>query len=157
MSLEFNTETEIKIINAATEIFTQKGKEGARMQEIANKAGINKALLHYYFRSKDKLFEKVFFKEIRTMINTTLESLIETEDFKEFLQLFIRNYIANVTPRAKLFRFVLWETEKFLVDFSDQFFQVFKSLGYKQNPIILRVEKLLPMVKFVNLILKILY
>ena len=141
MSLEFNTETEIKIINAATEIFIEKGKEGARMQEIANKAGINKALLHYYFRSKEKLFEKVFFKEIRTMVNTTLESLTETEDFREFLQLFIHNYIANVTPRAKLLRFVLWETEKFLENVSDQFFQVFKSLGYEQNPMILRVEK----------------
>jgi len=141
MSLEFNTETEIKIITAATEIFIQKGKEGARMQEIANKAGINKALLHYYFRSKDKLFEKVFFKEVRTMLNTTLDSVTETEDFKKFLKLFINNYIKNVIPRGKLLRFVLWETENFLNNITDQFFQVFRSLGFGQNPLILRIEK----------------
>ena len=53
---------EQKIIEAAADIFETKGFEGARMQQIADKAGINKALLHYYFRSKDLLFEKVFLK-----------------------------------------------------------------------------------------------
>lgn len=53
-----NTETEILI--AAKEIFQQKGMAGARMQEIADKAKINKALLHYYYRSKQLLFEAVF-------------------------------------------------------------------------------------------------
>ncbi len=49
-----------KIIDSAADVFEEKGFAGARMQQIADKAGINKALLHYYFRSKDKLFEKVF-------------------------------------------------------------------------------------------------
>lgn len=52
--------TEQKILDAAKQIFIQKGMDGARMQEIADVAGINKALLHYYFRSKDKLFYAVF-------------------------------------------------------------------------------------------------
>jgi AcrR family transcriptional regulator len=51
---------EERILEAATKIFREKGREGARMQEIADAAGINKALLHYYFRSKDQLFERVF-------------------------------------------------------------------------------------------------
>ncbi len=55
---ELNAEQ--KIIDAAAEVFEERGFEGARMQQIADKAGINKALLHYYFRSKDLLFEKVF-------------------------------------------------------------------------------------------------
>ena len=41
------------------------GYDGSRMQDIADVAGINKALLHYYFRSKDKLFEKVFDAKIQ--------------------------------------------------------------------------------------------
>ncbi len=135
-----NTETEIKIIAAATEIFLQKGKDGARMQEIANKAGINKALLHYYFRSKDKLFEKVFYKEVRTMLNITLDSVTETDNFEEFLQLFISNYIDNVALRKKLFRFILWESENFMENVTDQFSQVFKNRGFQQNPIILKVK-----------------
>lgn len=52
--------TEQKILEAARKIFLEKGLDGARMQDIADKAGINKAMLHYYFRSKDKLFEQIF-------------------------------------------------------------------------------------------------
>jgi TetR/AcrR family transcriptional regulator len=49
--------TEQKILAAARQEFFERGLDGARMQAIANRAGVNKALLHYYFRSKEKLFE----------------------------------------------------------------------------------------------------
>ena len=52
--------TEGKILEAAKEVFMKYGLYGARMQDIANTAGINKALLHYYFRNKEKLFDKIF-------------------------------------------------------------------------------------------------
>jgi len=55
-----NVDTETKILNAAREVFTAKGFAGTRMQEVADKADINKAMLHYYFRSKEKLFKVVF-------------------------------------------------------------------------------------------------
>ncbi|MGB0840560.1 MAG: TetR/AcrR family transcriptional regulator, partial [Chitinophagales bacterium] len=49
--------TEQLILKAAKKHFVQNGYEGTRMQGIADEAGINKAMLHYYFRSKDKLFQ----------------------------------------------------------------------------------------------------
>lgn len=52
--------TEQRILNAARTVFLRQGMGGARMQEIADEAGINKALLHYYFRSKETLFGMVF-------------------------------------------------------------------------------------------------
>ncbi|NOR44925.1 MAG: TetR family transcriptional regulator [Candidatus Delongbacteria bacterium] len=52
--------TEEKILDHAGQIFKMKGFSGARMQEIADSAGINKAMLHYYFRSKKMLFDKIF-------------------------------------------------------------------------------------------------
>jgi TetR/AcrR family transcriptional regulator len=52
--------TEDKILEAAKNVFVAKGMDGARMQEIADEAGINKALLHYYFRTKERLFEAIF-------------------------------------------------------------------------------------------------
>lgn len=52
--------TEEKILEAAKEVFMKYGLYGARMQDIADTAGINKALLHYYFRNKEKLFDKIF-------------------------------------------------------------------------------------------------
>lgn len=54
------SETEQKIFEAARDVFHEQGYEGARMQEIADRAGINKAMLHYYYRSKERLFESVF-------------------------------------------------------------------------------------------------
>lgn len=57
--------TEDKILEAAKNVFVAKGMEGARMQEIADEAGINKALLHYYFRSKERLFEAIFVEIIK--------------------------------------------------------------------------------------------
>ncbi len=59
MGLKDST-TEEKILEAAKEVFMKYGLYGARMQDIADTAGINKALLHYYFRSKEKLFDAVF-------------------------------------------------------------------------------------------------
>jgi AcrR family transcriptional regulator len=49
-------DTEADIIAAAREVFLEVGYDGARMQAIADRAGINKALLHYYYKSKEHLF-----------------------------------------------------------------------------------------------------
>jgi TetR/AcrR family transcriptional regulator len=52
--------TEARILEAAHAVFVRRGTAGARMQEIAHEAGVNQALLHYYFRSKERLAEAVF-------------------------------------------------------------------------------------------------
>lgn len=83
--------TEEQILKAAKEIFQERGFAGARMQEIADQADINKSMLHYYFRSKDKLFQKVFqdsllqfFPKVLKVLNADLglvpkiEKLVET-------------------------------------------------------------------------------
>src|SRR3954469_4169160 len=53
-------DTEQRILDAAHQVFVRRGTAGARMQEIADEAGVNKALLHYYFRSKSRLADAVF-------------------------------------------------------------------------------------------------
>lgn len=57
---ERDGDTEQRILDAAHTVFMRTGTAGARMQEIAREAGVNSALLHYYFRSKDRLAEAVF-------------------------------------------------------------------------------------------------
>ena len=54
------SKTAEKILEAATRVFTTKGFAGTRMEEIAAASGINRALLNYYYRSKETLFEVVF-------------------------------------------------------------------------------------------------
>jgi AcrR family transcriptional regulator len=53
-------DAERRILAAAHEVFLRRGTAGARMQEIADEAGVNKALLHYYFRNKERLAQAVF-------------------------------------------------------------------------------------------------
>jgi len=48
-------DTEQRILDAAHTVFLRRGTAGARMQEIAKEAAVNSALLHYYFRSKERL------------------------------------------------------------------------------------------------------
>ncbi len=55
-----DTPTRDRLLAIASDLFYRKGLSGARMQEIADRAGINKAMLHYYFKSKEQLFETVF-------------------------------------------------------------------------------------------------
>src|SRR3954471_20528629 len=55
-------DTERKILDAAHRVFVRSGTAGARTQEIAAAAGVNSALLHYYFRSKDRLAAAVFLR-----------------------------------------------------------------------------------------------
>ncbi len=52
--------TEQRILDAAHLVFVRRGSAGARMQEIAAEAGVNQALLHYYFRSKERLARAAF-------------------------------------------------------------------------------------------------
>lgn len=73
------SETEVRILKAATEVFRTRGRDGARMQEIADAAGINKAMLHYYFRSKDQLFERVF-KESAAMFFLRIREVMGGQD-----------------------------------------------------------------------------
>lgn len=61
------SDTEARILEAAHRVFLRKGTAGARTQDIAEEAGVNKALLHYYFRSKDKLAEAVFARAAGTL------------------------------------------------------------------------------------------
>ena len=70
--------TEQKIKEAAKKVFIKKGLSGARMQDIADQAGINKALLHYYFRSKEKLFEIIFDESVQVLM-PQLNSILEKD------------------------------------------------------------------------------
>ncbi len=107
--MENITQTEEKILKAATGVFLQKGKDGARMQEIAEASGINKAMLHYYFRSKEQLYQKVLTQELRLFFSTLIDSIPETEDLREFLQGFIYTYIDHLSGNQQVIRFLTWE------------------------------------------------
>ena len=105
-----NTETEI--LNAAKEVFQQKGMAGARMQEIADKAQINKALLHYYYRSKQLLFEAVFKSAFSLLAPQLNKVLNDDSDLFEKIRRFTENYVSFVINHPYLPNFVIQELNK---------------------------------------------
>jgi len=107
-----DSSTEEKIYEAARRIFVLKGMEGARMQEIADEAGMNKALLHYYFRCKENLFEAVF-KDIFTKFFTKLRGAFASDlALKEKLIIFIDNYIDLIAANPYVPLFIINEINR---------------------------------------------
>ncbi|MBI5403135.1 MAG: TetR/AcrR family transcriptional regulator [Ignavibacteriae bacterium] len=97
-TLNKDINTEKRILESARKIFHVKGLAGARMQEIADEARINKAMLNYYFRSKDKLFEAVFkdaardfFPKVFQMVNMDVPLFEKIEKFIEGYLTFLQN------------------------------------------------------------------
>ena len=101
--------TEEKIFCAATDIFEEKGLAAARMQDIADKAGINKALLHYYFRTKDKLFAAVFDKLAEKMFRKFAGILSKDMPLEEKIKYFFGEHISFLHKNPKLPLFILGE------------------------------------------------
>jgi AcrR family transcriptional regulator len=98
--------TEEKIKAAARRLFTKKGYSATRTRDIAEAAGINLALLNYYFRSKEKLFNIVilenfvqFIAGVKTLLNEKTTSL--DEKIQGIADLYIGKMIAN--PDLPLF------------------------------------------------------
>lgn len=104
--------TEQKIFDAAHEVFVQKGMDGAKMQEIADRAGINKALLHYYYRSKEKLYEAVA-RAIIGRAAPVISQLIESElPLEEKIRHFIDFYIGVISRNPFIPLFIISEINK---------------------------------------------
>ncbi len=104
--------TEGQILEAAKNVFQSKGMDGARMQEIADKAGINKAMLHYYYRSKQLLFEAVFknaFSLLAPQLNTILN---DDSSIEEKIRNFTSNYISFIIKHPYLPNFIIQELNR---------------------------------------------
>lgn len=112
MKNEDPSSTEVKIFEAAREVFQSKGFEGARMQEIADKAEINKSMLHYYYRSKEKLFEKVYQLSIIKLIPQIAGLLNEDLPLEEKIRKFAKKYLELIKLNPDIPLFVLHEMNK---------------------------------------------
>jgi AcrR family transcriptional regulator len=106
---ETDKQTEEKIFEAATDVFVEKGMDGARMQDIADHAGINKSLLHYYYRTKDRLFNAVFEKIAGQMFKKFAPVLDENLSLEEKIRFFFREHIAFMQKNPRLPAFLLNE------------------------------------------------
>ena len=132
---DFNTEQ--LILDSAKKVFILKGKDGARMQEIADEAGINKSLVHYYFRNKDKLFEAVFTEIFQGILPGLAELINGKESLFEKIQLFVASYIDILNENPMIPAFILHELNREPLKVA----KLIKNSGINPMPIIIPVNE----------------
>ena len=107
---DISTQERIKV--AAAKVFTLKGMEGARMQDIADEANINKAMLHYYYKNKQSLFEIIFQDKV-TKIFSAFGGLLRAEiSFEDKIRQFVLHQIDIISEFPVMPLFVLLEARK---------------------------------------------
>lgn len=109
--------TETLIFEAAKRVFQQKGLAGARMQEIADEAGINKSMLHYYYRSKELLFRQIFLQSFKHFIGSVIPLLNQDTGWEEKIHLLIEHYAALMQKNPELPLFIFNELKNNPDDF----------------------------------------
>lgn len=102
-------DTEQRILDAAHAVFLRRGTAGARMQEIADEAGVNKALLHYYFRSKERIAEAVFERVARRLFPPLFAILGSEASIEEKVERIVRHYLTTLSGSPYLPAYLLCE------------------------------------------------
>ncbi len=102
-------DTEKEILEAAKKIFIEKGYAGARMQAIADEANINKAMLHYYYRSKEVLFDRILDGAMEIMANHFIPALSIDGSVMEKVERLVSGYTDAITENPHIPMFVLNE------------------------------------------------
>jgi AcrR family transcriptional regulator len=102
-------DTERRILDAAKIVFIRRGTAGARMQEIAEEADVNQALLHYYFRSKEKLSEAVFRETAGRMFPAIIQALGGNLSLDDKIDLIVETYLDTMSRTPFLPGYILSE------------------------------------------------
>ena len=107
---EKNASTEERIKEAARKVFTLKGYAATRTRDIAEESGFNLALINYYFRSKEKLFEIVMVETLQLFV-TSLKGILNDEatTLPQKLEILIGHYIELLIENPSLPLFILSE------------------------------------------------
>jgi len=94
--------SEQRILDAADAVFVRRGTDGARMQEIAEEAGVNKALLHYYYRTKDGLAQAVFRRVASAFMPVIIETMASDLSLEAKAEKVVQHYLEVFARRPYL-------------------------------------------------------
>jgi len=112
-AVEKNSSTEEKIKEAARKVFLQKGYAATRTRDIAEEAGFNLALLNYYFRSKEKLFDIIMLETMQQFLHSVREILSDEQtSLQEKLELLVERYIDVLIKNPEMPFFILNEVRQ---------------------------------------------
>lgn len=107
-----NNHLEQRIIETAQQLFIEKGFTETSMSDIAHTVGINRTTLHYYFRTKDKMFQAVFNKIITSIIPRVHDILTQDIPFIERIDKILDEYIMKFTENPFLPKFIFGEIQR---------------------------------------------
>jgi TetR/AcrR family transcriptional regulator len=122
---------EERILSAAAEEFAAKGFFGARTQTIADAGGVNKAMLHYYFRSKENLYAEVIKAAFRKILREVSQAWLSPDDLENRLEVVIDSYLENYRKNPGFLKIVLRE----VVDGGKRFRRAFRDIE-KDQPLV---------------------
>ena len=115
-----------RIIYVAEAVFSRKGFGGARTQEIGDLAGVNKAMIHYYFESKEKLYHAVLDKILFDLIKLTQETALEEVGYAQRLESFYQgffDYIATHRNFSQMTAMVRGSGDRYFLRMVETFFK----------------------------------
>ncbi|MDR0547144.1 MAG: TetR/AcrR family transcriptional regulator [Dysgonamonadaceae bacterium] len=101
--------TEQLILETAEKVFMAKGYSGARCMDIADEAGINHAMLHYYFRTKETLFNRIFEEKVNQLLHSFVITLDDNQPFLENIKNCIEKHFEFLEKQPGLPFFVFRE------------------------------------------------
>jgi len=117
-------ETQAKIKAAARKVFLEEGYEGAKIRQIADQAGVNLALVNYYFRSKEQLFKSIYLETFKDFLARMVVLLNEPTPLEVKIWKVVDRYSDFIAENPLLPMFVLAEQRK-------ESSSLFKELGVK--------------------------
>lgn len=99
-----------QILSTAERLFSTKGFDGTSVRDIADDAGVNIAMISYYFGSKEKLMEALF-EQRTTNIKVKVESLLKDENFNPFekVELLAEDFITRIMNKKRFFKIMMCE------------------------------------------------
>jgi AcrR family transcriptional regulator len=134
---DVSEERKDQIVNAAEEVFTQKGLDNARMDDIAEETGLSKGTLYLYFKSKDALIaavlDRIFQREFRAFENTDLSTISATDAIWIFTDTVIKDIkiILRLMPIAYEFLALAFRNkavQKALKIYVNQYMDIFSPI-----------------------------
>jgi len=109
LTKDTNCHTADLILQAATRVFVKKGFSGARMEEIARESGMNRALLHYYFDSKERLFDIIFERHFMELQGGLGEIMTAQDPMEDKIRAIVQHFYKKISENPFLPNFIIHE------------------------------------------------
>lgn len=150
---------QLKILDSARKIFVEKGFDGTSIRDIATDAEVNIAMVNYYFRSKENLFQQVFIDIYGNLLENAIAGENENLNLRQKIDLLVSFILDNVSKTPRLPLFVIEEINRDSdMPFNEEFFKGIKHFAdFFQRQIQEEVDAgnirpIEPLVLFINIV-----